>query len=194
MKSVEILPKNYKQILKIDLQQDKKLAVLVNLAALAIAVVMVAAAAFVIPLSTILDHQPLVLIEICLVFLAGSIVYILGHEAVHGIFMKKFCTAKVNYGFTGLYAYAGSCGYYCKRDYIIIALAPVVVWGIILLILNLLLPVSWFYPIYLIQVTNLSGAAGDFYVTWKMSRLPQDILVQDTGVSMTVFEKTTEEN
>ncbi|MBQ7290862.1 MAG: hypothetical protein IJW76_03940, partial [Clostridia bacterium] len=48
-------------------------------------------------------------------------------------------------------------------------------------------PESWFWIPYFIQIGNISGAAGDAYVTCKMAALPKDILVNDTGVAMTVY-------
>ena len=33
------------------------------------------------------------------------------------------------------------------------------------------------------------GAAGDLYVTAKLSKMSADILIQDSGVSMTVYER-----
>ena len=48
-------------------------------------------------------------------------------------------------------------------------------------------PTLGFWGIYFIQIANLSGAAGDLYVTYLFSRLPSDILVQDVGVSMVVY-------
>ena len=101
--------------------------------------------------------------------------------------MKIFGTKKVKYGFTGMYAYAGSDDYYDKKSYIIIALAPIVVWGIVLAIINVLVPYEWFWVVYLIQLINLSGAAGDLFVTVRFSKMPKDILVRDYGVGMTVY-------
>lgn len=101
--------------------------------------------------------------------------------------MKHFCKTKVNYGFTGLYAYAGSEAFYDKISYIIIALAPVIVWGIVLLIINCFVSDVWFWSVYFIQICNISGAAGDFYVTYRFLQLPSDIFIQDTGVSMTIY-------
>jgi hypothetical protein len=111
------------------------------------------------------------------------------HELVHGIFMKHYSGVKPKYGFTLLYAYAGSTAYFNKKSYIIIALAPVVIWGIVLGVLCAVLPVSWFWVFYFIQMGNISGAAGDAYVTYKMLTFPKDILVNDTGVAMTVYTK-----
>ena len=57
----------------------------------------------------------------------------------------------------------------------------------VLLIINLLVPDEWIWIVYLIQITNISGATGDFYVTVKFLKMPEDILVKDKGVSMTVY-------
>jgi DNA polymerase III epsilon subunit-like protein len=50
-----------------------------------------------------------------------SIAYMVLHEAVHGIAMKMCGTKKVKYGFTGLYAFAGSNDFYGKKSYIQLA-------------------------------------------------------------------------
>lgn len=189
MNNTTVLPEGYGVLFQMDLQKDKKLAVLVNVLALIIAAVMVAAALRVVPLSTLLDldgdwKTSLLRLGVMIV---GLIAYIFLHELVHGICMKAFGGVKPKYGFTGLYAYAGSDCYFNKRSYLIIALAPVVVWGIVLAAANMLCPPGWFWVVYLIQICNCSGAAGDLYVTWRFARFPQNILVQDTGVSMTVY-------
>ena len=118
-----------------------------------------------------------------------SVAYIVLHEVVHGVAMKICGTKKVRYGFTGLYAFAGSEDYYGKKAYIFIALAPVVLWGTVLAVVNFFVPTEWFWVIYIIQITNISGAAGDYFVTAKFSRFPKDILVRDCGVGMTVYSK-----
>ena len=191
MKSVEILPDGYKEAFTIDLQKNKKLALIVNGLAIVIGVALALLAHFlIVPIGKLFTIEPILdYIMRFVVIMIGSVLYIVLHEAVHGIFMKRYCTAKVNYGFTGMYAFAGSEGYYCRRHYIIIALAPVVIWGIVLAILNVFTNDAWFWVVYIIQISNLSGAAGDLYVTYRMMKLSPDILVNDTGVRMTVYEK-----
>ena len=183
------LPTGYRTLLSIDLQKNKKLAFLVNGLALVIGAIMVVAMQPFVSFFTLFDLSAGLLSYFCrfLTMLVGLVAYMILHELVHGVAMKLCGTQKVKYGFTGLYAFAGSNDYYNKKSYIFIALAPVVLWGIVLLILNFLVPVSYFWVVYFIQIANLSGAAGDLYVTWKFSRLPADILVQDSGVSMTVY-------
>ena len=121
--------------------------------------------------------------------IGAMILYMILHELVHGVAMKICGTKKVKYGFTGMYAFAGSEDLYDKKSYIFVALAPVVFWGVVLLIINLFVPLGWFWVVYLIQIANISGAAGDFFVTVKFLKMPRDILVQDYGVGMTVYSK-----
>lgn len=191
MKAIENLPEGYGEIYAVNLQKNKKMAMIVNLIAVAIAVIMAVPMHFVVPFSTVFSMEnglfPYILRFVALIIL--MFLYLILHELVHGIAMKLCGTKKVKYGFTGMYAFAGSKDYYDKKAYIFIALAPVVLWGIVLAVINPFVPVEWFWIVYLIQIMNVSGAAGDLFVTVKFSRLPQDILVQDYGVSMTVFSK-----
>ncbi len=189
MKALKNLPDGYQEIFSVDLQKDKKIAVLVNILALIIAVVLLIPANFKIPILTFFDvHQQNYGIKLLAVF-ASLLAYIILHEIVHGIAMKICGTQKVKYGFTGLYAFAGSEDYYNKKSYIFIALAPIVFWGIVLAVINVMVPIQWFWGVYFIQVMNLSGAAGDCYVTVKFLRLPKDILVKDSGIGMKVYSK-----
>ncbi|MBR0447644.1 MAG: DUF3267 domain-containing protein [Clostridia bacterium] len=189
MRAYTELPSGYREIDSIDLQKNKKLSLLVNGVALLIALVMAIPMHFVVPMTTLFDMSQgygAYFLRFG-VLMAAIVVYMVLHELVHGITMKMCGTKKIKYGFTGVYAFAGSNDYYDKRSYIVIALAPIVVWGVVLLVLNLLVPVQWFWIVYWVQVSNISGAAGDLYVTYRFSRLPQDILVQDYGVGMTVY-------
>lgn len=122
------------------------------------------------------------------VLIVGFVLYIFAHEAVHGLFMYAFCKTKINYGFVGWAAYAGSSAYYDKKRYIIIALAPVVVWGVTFAVLNIFFHSGiWFWVIWFLQIANVSGACGDFFCVYKTARYPKDILVNDTGLEMQIF-------
>ena len=88
-----------------------------------------------------------------------------------------------------MYAYAGSEDYYSRGAYIFIALAPVVLFLAVFAVANLLVPLSWFWTIYLLQIINVSGAAGDIYVTCRFLRMPKDILIKDVGTSMEAYQK-----
>ena len=161
MKAFGSLPDGYREICSVDLKKDKKAAVCVNLLAIAIAVILVLPMNAVVPFYRSLVSQT-------------DIKDILIKYVVLLVLMV-------------MYAFAGSDDYYDKTAYIFIALAPIVLWGVVLAVVNILVPAEWFWVIYIIQVLNLSGAAGDLYVSVKFSRLPRDILVQDYGIGMVVY-------
>ena len=190
MKATQSLPAGYKEIFSVDLQKNKKLMLAVNVLGVVIALVFGIPAHFLaVPIGELFDLSrglgPYALRFAAL--LVGMVVYIFLHEAVHGVAMKLCGTKRVKYGFTGMYAFAGSEDYYPKIPYLCIALAPVVLWGVVLAVLAVLLPAECYWTVQLIQLINLSGAAGDLYVTWLLSRMPKDILIQDAGVAMQVF-------
>ena len=182
------LPAEYHVIKQLNMQKDKKLVVLLNVVALIIAIVLVLIGLKLVPISfvVILGNRFDFLIRL-LMILVGMILYILSHELIHGLFIRLFSGKKAKYGFTGLYAYAGTDAYFTKRHYLTIALAPVVLFGVTFLLLNIFLPSEWFWFVYLLQILNVSGAAGDLYVTYLMQRLPKDILVQDRGIEVTIY-------
>lgn len=189
--SLSELPSGYGESFRIDLQKDKKTALVVNGIGLFLLAALCALGHRLVPVSVLFDLEagyPLYFGRLA-ALLIGLVLYMVLHELVHGICMKRFGAPKIKYGFTGLYAYAGSDWYFYRRPYIIIALAPVVVWGIVLLVLNCVVGAAWFWVVYVIQVCNLSGAAGDLYVTVRLCRMPEDILIRDTGLSMTVYAR-----
>ena len=191
MKSYRELPEGYSELLKVDLQNNKKLMIFVNVLALLITVLMVVPMHFAVPITTLFSFEKGILAYFFRfgVLLVLIVVYMILHELVHGITMRACGTQKVKYGFTGIYAFAGSSDYYDKRSYILIALAPVVLWGAVLSVILPFVSFEWFWVVYFIQIMNISGAAGDFYVTFKFIKLPKDILVSDSGTAMTVYSK-----
>ena len=191
IKSTAELPEGYKPIYSVDLRKNKKAALTVNIMAIIITAILIIPMLFLMPISGLFDMSagfPAYILRFAALLLF-QLAYLILHELVHGIAMKICGTKKVNYGLTGMYAFAGSSDYYRKRAYIFIALAPVIFWGIVLAVITPIVPATWFWAVYLVQVTNLSGAAGDMFVTARFSRLPGDILVRDSGVSMTVYSK-----
>lgn len=179
------LPQGYEEAGRIDLQKDKKTAVLVNAMALVLAAATAAVGMVIHPLRFELNGLlPL------LVLVLGTIALFVVHELIHGIFMKRYSGQKPKYGFTGLYAYCGcESAYFDRRSYMVIAWSPVVVIGIVLLLLNVLCPQEWFWGVYLFQIINISGAAGDCYVSFLMQKQHHSVLIRDTGVHMTYYIK-----
>lgn len=152
MRGTLTLPDGYAGLCSIDLQKDKRLALLINGLALLIALPLVFLGNRIVPLRTRFsmdDGFGFYFLRLGMLT-AGYAAYVVLHELVHGVCMKYFSGAPVRYGFTGLYAYAGSEAYFTKKCYFIIALAPVAVWGVVLLALCMLVPAPWFWTVYLI--------------------------------------------
>lgn len=187
----ETLPDGYTYLDKIDIQHNKKQFWVVNGFSFLLFVIMLVGGFFI--EHSDLDYS-LAAIVVLAVFIVGSILYIILHEATHGIVMRFSVKAKLNFGFKGWAAYAGSTGYFDKKHYIIIALAPLVLWGVVFAILNVFFHSGiWFWAVWLLQTLNVSGAAGDMFCTYKMLTYPKDILVRDSGMDMLIFRRKTEE-
>lgn len=190
MKSYPTLPQGYVPFASIDLVHNKKQFWIVNGLSAALCVIML-----ILPflwgrsLRDIVGEDPLSALLLRLGALAGIFAYIALHELTHGVVMKA-CGASVRYGYKVAYAYAGSYAYFTRSAYFVIALAPVVLWGIVFAVLTACLPEHWFWVGWLWQLMNVSGAAGDFYCSIRILRAPRDTLVQDTGTAMTFYRKT----
>ena len=187
-KTVSTLPDGYREILSVDLKKNKKQMLLANgLGLLVFFAFALPVHMFYLPCVSLGIGGPQAYRTRIAALFGGIVVYIVLHELVHGVTMKICGTKKVKYGFTGAYAYAGSDDYYYKRPYIAIALAPIVLWGVVLGVINFLVPTEWFWVVYGIQLMNLSGAGGDLYVTAKFRSLSNDVLIRDYGVGMRVY-------
>jgi len=187
----ETLPQGYAESEKIDLVKNKKQMLLVNGLAVVLTIALIVLGIFIQPdgaaeIFDLKNHSLATALKYMIIGVS-TLAYIVGHEAVHGLFMWYFSRKKPNFGLSFTYAYAGSEVYFAKNAYLAIALAPVTLWGLLLGVVNLLIPAGWFWVVWFIQLINISGAAGDLFVFVHMLRKPQTVLVQDTGTAMTVY-------
>ena len=184
------MPDGYDISLHLNLQNDKSAMLTVNIAGVVLTVLMILIMNRFVPITALFDKlEPVDMILRAAVLLVGYIAYIILHELTHAAVMKAVGGGKVRFGFTGMYAYAGSTeDLFDKSAYRLIALAPLVIWGILFIALQLALPASWSWVIYMLQVGNVGGAAGDVYVTIRLAPMPRTLLVKDTGVDMTVYD------
>ncbi len=187
-------PEGYTFLDKIDLKNNKKQFWIVQGIGLLMMAIMIVIGYFIAGFNFFSDEKPIIMIIAVAVVIVGLIVYIVAHEATHGLVMYLSVKAKLNFGFNVLFAYAGSSGYFDKKHYILISLSPLVLWGIIFGVLNVFFHSGvWFWVIWFLQIQNVSGACGDLFCTYKMLRYPKDILVRDSGMDMMVFRRKTEE-
>ena len=115
------------------------------------------------------------------------VAYIPLHELTHGLVMYALSGVKPTFGIRLPYAYAGSTAWFDRKSHVITALAPLVVWGTILQILIAALPERWFWPLWVVQISNLSGSSGDIYCVWALLKMDGKLLIQDTGTRMRVM-------
>lgn len=121
-----------------------------------------------------------------LAMLAMWTAYIPLHELTHGLSMYALSGVKPSYGLRLPYAWAGSTVWFDRTSHIVTALAPIVVWGVVIQMLIALLPEKWFWPLWVVQISNLSGSAGDIYCVWYLLRMEGELLIQDTGTRMRI--------
>lgn len=189
-KAFATLPEGYKALATLDLLRNKKQLIAVNLLSV---VLLLLTAAVGLPWAKARGAAlPTswwgILVQLGIALVAVGC-YITLHELVHGFWMKRFSGQKPKYGFKIIYAYAGSPMYFARGPYVIIALAPLVLWGLVLAAMCAVVPPGWFWTVFLVQMMNVSGAAGDVYVVWRMGPMPKDALVRDTGTRMTIYSK-----
>lgn len=195
--NVTKLPKGYEAAKKIDICRNRRDGIAINALSLLLLLITLAVG---VAVSGSAKIKQLILPDnngemgALLIKLASAIVfcalYILLREAVHALFMKLFCKeCKIIFGCKIAYVYSGSNALFDKRSYIIISAAPLVLLGLAVALICAAVPEEWFWPVYFVQMLNVSGAAGDIYVFSIISRMPENILIKDAGDTMTVYSK-----
>jgi len=123
-----------------------------------------------------------------LVILGVTLMMLIVHEAIHGIFFRVFTGGRVKFAFKGAYAYAAAPDWYLpKKPYMVISLAPLVLMTAAGIIASLFVPLNWITPIILLLAMNASGAVGDIYVFLLLTRMENDVLIQDFGEKMAIY-------
>ena len=189
MKAVQTLPGGFRVIDRVSLEKNRRAALKVNLLSAALFLALGVPAHLKVSCLELFRREggvhPLLRMA---VMLLAALAYIVLHELTHAAVMKLAGGGKVRFGFVKGMAYAGSEGdWFDKPAYIAVALAPVLVWGLVFGLAAARVSREWFWAVWFLQLVNVSGAAGDLYVTARFLRLPANILVRDTGVEMTVY-------
>ncbi len=187
------LPADYDLYDVLDMAKDISTFKKINICALIVAIFMVIIGRLLIPFSAAFSMGGLKVAIAAAAMFVGMVVYIFIHEWVHGVFIRIFTGEKAEYGFvfkSGM-AYAKSSWFFGKLAYIIIALAPIVVCGVVFAALLCDVSEEYFWYLYMLQIFNFSGAAGDLYVAWRVMHMPKGLLVYDEGVAMKFFAPVT---
>lgn len=186
MKTVEnqqVLPKDYTLFQTKDLKNDKKIALMIQVIFLIIAGLMVLIAFyFKLPIKNDLTVINKLILTLSLVAL-----YMILHELTHGLFIWFISKHKPSFGFHFPYLITGSNNYYNKRSFIVILLAPVVIFGIVLILCLLITPQTLFLSLYIVIGLNFAGSSGDYVQAYMIKRLPSNVLIKDDGKNTTYY-------
>lgn len=110
------------------------------------------------------------------------------HEAIHALVIAALGGTPYFGAKLPLALYCGAENQLFRRDqYLLIALAPLVVLTLAAIVCTLLSPIATSY-VFFATVGNFSGAAGDVWSVRHLLRLPPTVLVEDTRTGYRVWE------
>lgn len=177
------LPRTYREHRTVDFKQDKKLAVAVQGLFVLMALVAGGAALLLqLPLET--SWSPILTISVTLF---ACLIYMAVHEATHGVVLQMLTKVKPSYAVRFPFLTTGNHAYLTRRSAVVVALAPAVIWGIVLAAALLTLPQDYLRTAYILLALNFAGSAGDCVEVYVVSRQQPDALVQDVGDKVHVF-------
>lgn len=111
-------------------------------------------------------------------FLLGCFCYIILHEAIHLIFMKFFSKGKIHISIKFPTISVGSNGKFNKAQFMIVALAPVIILGVILILLILFSPKEYTFFLTILLILNFAGSGGDYLQVFEMHKYPNDTFLR----------------
>ncbi len=119
------------------------------------------------------------------------------HEAIHALAIL-FWGGSPHFGVEFLAGTRIPLALYCgakqqlfrRNAYLTVALAPLLSISLGALVLTLLAPMLASY-LLLATVGNISGAAGDLLVAWRLLRFPSHTLIEDTQTGYRAWQLTT---
>lgn len=121
--------------------------------------------------------------------LLGCLCFIIIHESVHLIFMKIFSKERLCLSFKFPTISVGSNGKFSKRQFIIIALAPVVILGVVLALLITFCSESYKFVLSILLILNFAGSGGDYLQVFEMRKYSMDTFFQDNSIETSVYKK-----
>ena len=87
----------------------------------------------------------------------------------------------------GVLQIPGSYAYFGRGRYLLLTLAPLLLWTAALAVPCLAVPADWFWAVYLILVYNIGGNLAVFHTVLHVLRLPKTALLRTTGVMTLVY-------
>ncbi len=189
MQSIQELPENYKLSKRINLRENVRLAVWLNVAAFGMLIptiwLLLLLIRFTHPDITafggLIRLNGSTLIKLAGVVISLGIVLIL-HEMVHGFFFWTATKTKPVFGLQLSYAYAAAPDWFIPaNNYLWIGIAPFLLLDILGVLLLIFSPVGLILYIAAAIAMNTAGSIGDLWILYTLLRQPTRCLVNDRG-------------
>jgi hypothetical protein len=128
------------------------------------------------------------IVAILLAVLGTTVAMLVLHEAAHGLFFWLYTRSRPKFAFRGVYAYAAAPTWYLpKGQYLVVALAPLVLLSLLGVIAMAFIPADGFMLLLLFLVSNASGAIGDLWVAGWLLRQTKPCYAKDEGDAVTLY-------
>lgn len=181
------LPQGYEAAFTVD-AESRKTAVLMNVLALVITTILIAASYLLIKPTDFLENFRF---SSYLIVIGILFAYIVLHELVHGIAYKFLTKQKLKFGITFSAAFCGVPDIYVYRKTALISLlAPLTVFSVLFVLAAVLLKNEWdkFYALILFSI-HFGSCSGDIYDTFLYLTRFKDssVLMRDTGPKQTFY-------
>lgn len=188
----QTLPAGYFQSGQIDLKKDKRLAILLNFGSFIVFAIsfylLSAFTAWVRP--NIITFSGTITVANMLSALGLTVILLLLHEGIHGLFFWVFSRSRPVFGMRPLYAYAGApTWFFPRRQYAITALGPLVIIAAVGLLFLMVAPAGWVLMIAFLVAINTGGAIGDIFVFNRLLKSSPTSFANDTGDVVTFYER-----
>ena len=189
--STKTLPEGYVLSGEINLKKNKRLTITLNIVALFVGILsfflLSSFAALVRP--DLMNISGSMTAGVWAVMLGLVVLLMTIHELIHGFFFWVFTRSRPVFAIRLFYAYAGAPDWYIPtRQFMVVALAPLVVIGAVGIALIPLAPLSWVMFIIFFVAMNTGGSAGDLLVFTRLVKLSPMCLANDTGDVFTFYE------
>lgn len=177
------VPPGYKLGRAIDLRDDSRAAATIQVTLVCVVAVMIGLALLLdLPLDSSWSAGVVAATTIAL-----CVAYTVLHELTHGAALRLLTGVRPTFAVRLPYLVTGSPAYLDKTRAIVVALAPVIIWGAVLVAALLTVQSDLVLTVYIVLTLNVASSAGDYYEVWAIAALPAGALIRDDGEQTSVF-------
>jgi len=180
------VPLGYRLHMTLDLRDDRRAAVTIQVSFAVVVAVMVAAA---LVLDLPLDG-PLGPVVTTVLTIGACLAYMALHELTHALLLWMLTHERPSIAVRLPYLVTGSRALLTRATAVVVALAPLAFFTPVLLVLLGALPSRYFLTAYVVLGLNLASSAGDVFQAQAFLRLPGPALIRDDGKQTSVYLPT----